>query len=330
MKILVTGGLGVNGCWVTRDLLAMGHEPVVFDARPDFSLLRDISDAFAFVNGDITSLEQLESVCREHKIERICHLAAVYPEAADYEPFTGFAINATATVNVLEAARRANCNRVIFTSSVGALSPMTAPHLEPEMKPVDEDFNAYPVNSVYGATKVASELMGIQYKRLFNIDFAALRFAAIYGIGKGVSRHGSHNVIWNTLIENAIAGKKTVIKQGGDQRLDFTYSRDVARSVTMACLADSFESHVFHIGSGKEYTMNDFVEGLKLAIPDADIEIGPGLDPREFGSSNYFRMDTRRAFEQFGYRAIYDPESAVKDWLQWIDRLELPINKREA
>ena len=56
MRILVTGGLGVNGCWVTRDLLTMGHEPVVFDNRPDFTLLRDVSDEFAFVQGDITSL----------------------------------------------------------------------------------------------------------------------------------------------------------------------------------------------------------------------------------------------------------------------------------
>ncbi len=37
----------------------MGHEPVVFDNRTDFSLLRDVSDSFAFVKGDATSLEQL-------------------------------------------------------------------------------------------------------------------------------------------------------------------------------------------------------------------------------------------------------------------------------
>ena len=329
MKILVTGGLGVNGCWVTRDLLAMGHEPVVFDARPDFTLLRDISSSFHFIQGDITSLEELEIACKENKIDRICHLAAIYPEAADSNPLAGFEINAKSTVNVLEAARRSGCDRVIFTSSIGALSPMTEPHLEPEMKPVDESFAAYPTSSVYGATKVAGELMGIQYKRLFDLDFAALRFAAIYGIGKGVARHGSHNVIWNTLIENAIAGRKTVIPQGGDQRLDFTYSRDVARSVILACLADTFHGHIFHIGSGKEYTMNDFVKGLKSAIPSAEIEVGPGLDPRGFGPSSYFRMDTHHAYEQFGYEAIYDPESAVKDWLEWFERLELPLNQRE-
>ena len=105
MRILVTGGLGVNGCWVTRDLLTMGHEPVVFDNRPDFTLLRDVSDEFAFVEGDITSLDQLDRACREHRIERICHLAAVYPDTADADPVLGFSVNALATVYVLEAAK---------------------------------------------------------------------------------------------------------------------------------------------------------------------------------------------------------------------------------
>ena len=54
MNILVTGGLGVNGCWVTRQLLEMGHNPVVFDVRPDFSLVSDIASEIEVVQGDVT------------------------------------------------------------------------------------------------------------------------------------------------------------------------------------------------------------------------------------------------------------------------------------
>ena len=250
MRILVTGGLGVNGCWVVRDLLEMGHEPVVFDVRPDFTLLRDLTGEFAFVEGDVTSAEQLAAACEGRRVERVCHLAAVYPDAADADPARGFAVNALATVHVLEAARKTGADRVVFTSSIGALSPMTDEHLEPEMKPVDETFPAYPTGGVYGAAKAASELMGIQYQRLYGLKFAALRFAAIYGLGKGAERHGSHNVIWTEMIENAIAGRPTVVPQGGDQRLDLTYARDVARSVTLACLADDFEAACFTLGAG--------------------------------------------------------------------------------
>ncbi len=323
MRILVTGGLGVNGCWVTRDLLTMGHEPVVFDNRPDFTLLRDVSDEFAFVQGDITSLEQLDRACKEHRIERICHLAAVYPDTADADPLLGFSVNALATVYVLEAAKRNGIDRVSFTSSIGALSRMTEDHLEPQMVPVNEDFPAYPMSSVYGAAKTASELMGIQYKRLFGIDFAAMRFAAIYGIGKGAERHGSHNMIWGELIRSAIAGRPIVIPQGGDQRLDLTYARDVAQSVVKGCLVGSFEGHVFHIGSGRTYTLNDFADAIRKVIPGAQVEVGPGLDPRGMGPLAYYSLDISRARRELGYEPQYPPEAAIRDWLEWTERLEL-------
>ena len=313
----------MNGCWVTRDLLTMGHEPVVFDNRPDFTLLRDVSDEFAFVEGDITSLEQLDNACREHRVERICHLAAVYPDTADADPLLGFSVNALATVYVLEAAKRNGIDRVSFTSSIGALSRMTEEHLEPQMVPVDEDFPAYPMGSVYGAAKTASELMGIQYKRLFGIDFAAMRFAAIYGLGKGAERHGSHNMIWGELIRSAIAGRPIVIPQGGDQRLDLTYARDVAQSVVKACTVDSFEGHVFHIGSGRTYTLNDFADAIRAVIPGAQIEVGPGLDPRGMGPLAYYALDISRARRELGYEPQYPPEAAIRDWLEWTERLEL-------
>lgn len=236
MRILVTGGLGVNGCWVVRDLLEMGHEPVVFDARPDFTLLRDLTGEFAFVEGDVTSAEQLAAACEGRRVERVCHLAAVYPDAADADPARGFAVNALSTVHVLEAARKAGADRVVFTSSIGALSPMTDEHLEPEMKPVDETFPAYPTGGVYGAAKAASELMGIQYQRLYGIKFAALRFAA---------------------------------------------------------------------------------------IPGAQIEVGPGLDPRGLGPRGYYALDISRARRELGYEPLYDPEKAARDWAEWTERLEL-------
>ena len=51
MNVLVTGGLGVNGCWVTRELLETGHNPIVLDLRPDFSLVSDIAKDIQVVQG---------------------------------------------------------------------------------------------------------------------------------------------------------------------------------------------------------------------------------------------------------------------------------------
>ncbi len=249
----------------------------------------------------------------------------MYPDAADADPVAGFSVNALATVYVLEAARRAGAGRVVFTSSIGALSPVADESLEPELRPVDETHPAYPLSSVYGAAKVASELMGVQYRRLYGIEIAALRFAAIYGIGKGAERHGRHNVVWTEMIRNAMAGKPTVIPRGGDQRLDLTYARDVARSVALACTVKGFESSVFHIGSGRTYTLRDFANSVRAVIPNAEIEVGSGLDPRGLGPRGYFVLDISRARRELGYEPLYDPEAAVRDWVEWTERLELGV-----
>ena len=56
MNILVTGGLGVNGAWVTRQLLEQGHRPVVFENRLDTMFVADIADKIEVVIGDILDL----------------------------------------------------------------------------------------------------------------------------------------------------------------------------------------------------------------------------------------------------------------------------------
>jgi UDP-glucose 4-epimerase len=86
---------------------------------------------------------------------------------------------------------------------------------------------------------------------------------------------------------------------------------------------DSFEGHVFHIGSGRTYTLHDFADGVRAAIPGSDIEIGPGLDPRGLGPRGYYRLNISRARTELGYEPQYDPEAAVRDWIEWTERLKL-------
>ncbi|PZC47454.1 MAG: UDP-glucose 4-epimerase [Chloroflexi bacterium] len=324
MNILVTGGLGVNGCWVTRQLLEMGHNPVVFDIRPDFSLVSDIASDINVVQGDVADYAAVLRALKEHRIERICHLAAIYPDAADANPVRGFHLNASVTVQILEAARVMDVDRVVFTSSLGALSPIGEDYLASERKPINEDHHAYPTNSVYGATKAASELMGINYERLYGLKFVALRFAPIYGPGKHAPRHGNINVLWNRIVEHALMGEPMKFDTGGDQPYDMTYSQDVAHSVVLGCLAPRPEHSVFHIGSGRSHTLREFVDGVKAAIPSAPIEVGPGF-AEGVGPGGAWIFDTSRAKAELGYEAQYPPKEAVQDWLHWLERLELEI-----
>ena len=73
---------------------------------------------------------------------------------------------------------------------------------------------------------------------------------------------------------------------------------------------------------------NDFADGVRAAVPGADIQIGPGLDPRGLGPRRYYRMDISRAQGELGYAPRYDPEGAVRDWIEWTERLELTQHDR--
>jgi UDP-glucose 4-epimerase len=324
MKVLVTGGLGVNGCWVTRQLLEMGHHPIVLDNRPDFSLLPDIATSVQLVQADVRDFDTILRTLRENRVERVCHLAGLYPRACDADPLVGFQTNALSTVQILEAARLAGVQRVVYTSSVAAISPISADYLHPERKAVTEDYPVFPrASGVYSATKVASELMGLNYQRLFGLQFVALRFATTYGPGKLAPRHGNINIVWQRIVENAMRGAPTRLQQDGNVTYDMTYTRDVGNSVVLACFAENPVHSVFHVGSGRGYTLQEFGDRVKQVIPTAVIEVGVGQGGSAAGGS--YLLDISLARKELGYEPQYDPATATKDWLHWLERLNLPV-----
>ena len=77
-KILVTGGLGAIGSFVTRHFIENGYSPIVFDSRPDFSLVSDLKEQFELVLGDIMDFPALSRIVKENKIRGITNLTPSY------------------------------------------------------------------------------------------------------------------------------------------------------------------------------------------------------------------------------------------------------------
>ncbi len=320
MNILVTGGLGVNGAWVTRQLLEQGHRPVVYENRMDTLLVPDIMDKIDIVIGDVLDLSTVIRTVKEYNIQCICHLAALMPGASQANPWLGFQVNAVGTVNILEAARIMEVERVVFTSSIGVYSPFTGEFGYPTYKPVDEDYPKYPTTMVYSAAKVASELMCFQYNRNYSLDFVILRFSEIYGIGKKV-RHGPI-AIYNRMIENAMLGKPTTIPHGGDEKTDMVYVKDVARSIVLACFTQSRKHHVFNIGTGMVYKLEDVANAIRKIYPQAVFDIGPGLDYIGFGRA-YCLFDISKAKDELSYYPQFTLEGGIRDYVETMKKLNI-------
>ncbi|MCA1645138.1 MAG: NAD-dependent epimerase/dehydratase family protein [Chloroflexi bacterium] len=321
LNILITGGLGVNGVWVTRKLLARGLRPIIFENRPDLSLVSDIADQFEVVRGDINDVAGLTRVLLDHHVQRVVHMAALMPPDAQRDPLNGFRVNAFGTVQVLEAARIAGVERVVFTSSRAAYGEIPpGPHSHPTYEPVTEDYACHPV-IVYDVCKVASEGMGLNYQRNFGLQFVALRFGAIYGPGK-LARHGNVS-IHSKLIENAMASQPVRILKGGDQRDDMIYVDDIAEGVVLATLKDKPAHSIYNIASGEAHTLEEFAAAVRAEIPGADIEIGPGLDFFDMGVNYYCRFDIARARQDLGFEPRFPFRAGVRDYVRTMERLQL-------
>jgi len=318
MRILITGGTGVNGAALARLLVAEGLRPVLLDNRKDLSLIADIRDAVELIEGDVLDPRGLEKAVNEYQVTHIAHLAALMPGPAEADPRLAVKVGVSGTVNILEAARAGKIRRVVFTSSKAAYGEFLGEFGPPEFVPVKEDHPRQPAD-LYGVIKVCCETVGNYYRERYGVEFVALRFSTIYGPGKE-ARHGAYS-FYGQLIEKAMAGERISLPEGGDQLNDTVYVGDVARSILLALKTEKLKRWLFNIGTGKGSTPREFAGVLKSLFPQSEIEIGPGPSRLGRTKQNYCIFDISAAREQLGYEPVYDVGRGVRDYVRTIRRL---------
>ncbi len=318
MRILVTGGIGVNGAVVVRKLIDRRLTPVAVDRRPDFSLVPDIKDRFEFAILDITDLASVSNFLSTQRIDCIIHLAAFIDPDMDREPYRSFIVNSLGTANVLEAARLAGIKRVIYASSRAVYGEMPDGIGEPGYRLIDEEVPTRPLLP-YDATKLAAEHLGQVYRAVYGMEFAALRFSAIYGPGKQ-ARHGKMS-LRSRLVEDPVAGVPVRVPKGGDQIDDLIYVDDAAEGIVLATLADKLPHAAYNIASGVGRNLHQFADAVRAAVPGADIELGPGLNPLGFSVNRAAIFDISRAGQDFGFKPRFNLESGMRDYVERLRRM---------
>ena len=127
--VLVTGGLGFIGGYVTRALLEQGRKVAVLTRGKTTSpemlhVLREHEGGYPIEIGSVENLSHLVSVFDRLRPHAVVHSASNVDVAALYrDPYRAFESNVTGTVNVYEAARRTKVRRVVDISSIGVLPP---------------------------------------------------------------------------------------------------------------------------------------------------------------------------------------------------------------
>ena len=242
MKGVVTGGAGFLGSHLVDALMEAGWEVAVIDnlssgSKKNLSKWLD-HPRLSFYEGDLK--EPNGPWTRAFSEADVVFHMAANPEVriSSTMPHTHFNENVVATFNVLEAARRYDVKALIFASS-------SAVYGEGGDRPVPEDAPKKPV-SVYGASKLACEIIIETYHRLYGLRAVLLRYANIIG------PRLNHGVIVDFVAKLRKNPKKLVILGDGSQRRSFLYVTD-AISATMhllkALLDGQFSFEVFNVGN---------------------------------------------------------------------------------
>ncbi len=295
MRAWVTGGAGFIGSALVDRLLAEGHSVDVVDDLSTGSLA-NLADARA-AGGKQLRIHQLDirapemvDLATRRRPEVVFHLAAQASVPTSIkEPIFDASVNVLGTVNVLEAARAASSDRVVFAASGGTLYGDPAP----TKLPISETEPHRPV-SPYGASKKAGIDYLVAYRELHALEFAALALANVYGPRQ--DPHGESGVV-AIFAQRLIARERVTIDGDGEQTRDFVYVDDVVDAFVRA--ASRGGGLVCNVGTGNETSVNDIYRLLAVA---AHVETPPEHGPPRPSDVRRSASTPTRAAMQLGWQ----------------------------
>ena len=309
MKVVVTGGAGFLGSHLVDRLVDMGYHVAVID---NFSSgrLENISHhldrpGFQLVRADLREAGGWVDVFQDADV--VFHLAA-NPEVrhSTREPLEHYHQNLTATMHVLEAARKKRVKIVVFASS-------STVYGDPEKIPTPEDHPLKPI-SVYGATKAAGELLCQTYARLYSLACLILRYANIVGPRL---RHG---VIYDFILKLRKNPRKLEILGDGTQRKSYLHVADAIQATLKALehtLHEERKVEVYNVGNRDWTTVREIADTVAetLGLKDVQYIYKPATpDGRGWpGDVKLMLLDITRITRDTGWKPTMTSLEAVRE-----------------
>jgi threonine 3-dehydrogenase len=308
MKALITGGSGLLGSELARWLVTQDQRPVLLDIAPPGWRLHGLENALDFVRGTFTDRKRLIETIKAHGIDTVFHLGGMLSLPSEEDPERAVQVNAVGTVDVLEAARRANVKRVIFGSSIAVYG------LDLPDAPVDDRCLQRPT-TIYGICKSFSEQLGFYYHRRYGLDFRGLRIPSVVAPGCRVAHMSIYNC-W--AIEEPLKGNPYRIPVDPSMRCPTIYYRDVVRALWMLNLAppETIQTRVYNLaGCRPFYTARDLCDRVRRHLPEADLDFE--IDARInalLGGLSRIDLDDGNALREWGWTPTFDLDGMIADF----------------
>lgn len=248
-KVIVTGGAGFIGAHLTRALLERGDEVHVVDTLVASTRER-VPQGATLHEVDIRNTETLTSLCAG--VQSVFHCAALPRVQFSIEnPMETHAVNITGTLSVLEAARQAGVERVIYSASSSAYG-------DQKILPLVESMVAQP-KSPYGLQKYVGELLCRVWSEVYSLPTVSLRYFNVYG--PGLDPDGPYALVIGKFLAQRKKGETLTITGDGEQTRDFTHVRDVVRANILAAESSKVgKGEVLNIGAGRDISIKKLAE----------------------------------------------------------------------
>jgi len=297
-KVLITGGTGLIGRQVVKFLVDSGANVKIVSLDKI-----EVDDRAEHVFADLTDLNTCLDVTSG--IDFVFHLAGIKGsiEVTKSQPASFLVPLLMFNTNVLEAARRNNVEKLVYTSSIGAYSSS-------EVFIETENRDGPPMDLAPGWAKRIAELQIATYHQQYDLDYSIVRPCNVYGPGDNFD---PENAMVIPSLMMRIHNGENPLKIWGDGNAirDFAYSRDAAEGVIRA-LHFGTRGDFVNIGSGKEVSIRQLVETMQSFI-DFEFEFDaskPSGFPKRV-------MDMSRAKDWIDFEASTTLEEGLKETWEW-------------
>jgi UDP-N-acetylglucosamine/UDP-N-acetyl-alpha-D-glucosaminouronate 4-epimerase len=302
---LVTGGAGFIGSHLVERLLADGRRVRVLD---NFSTGRRANLEFArgnrrleVIRGDLRNLATVERAVRGVSV--VFHQAAMrsVPRSVA-DPLGCNACNVTGTLHLLyAAAKQKRKPRVVYASSSSVYGE------RPDL-PKQEDQPTAPI-SPYAASKVAGELYGSVWSRLYGVETVGLRYFNVFGPRQDPK--SEYAAVIPRFILWGAEGQPLQVHGDGTQSRDFTYIDNVVSANLLAAraAASAVSGQTYNVGCGSRTTLLEIIALLErmLGRPLTKRHL-----PRRVGDVPHTLADIGQARKDFGYTPIVEFEEGLR------------------
>lgn len=330
MKILVTGSAGFLGNHITKYLINKGHHVIGLDnlSRKGSELNADwqrINSNVTFRLCDISDNHSLELHTKNETIDYVIDCAAEPSVLAGFGSTSRKLIdnNLISTINLLELCKDKNAGFILMsTSRVYSIKDLcdinyTIDNERFNVKEnglVDENFSTKPPVSLYGSTKLTSELLAIEYSQMFKFPVWINRCGVIAGPGQfGKIDQG----IFSFWIYSWI--KKTPVKyigfEGtGKQVRDIIHPDDICEVINKQIYDKTIEdSPIYNLGGGIQNSMSlkQLSNWCSKNIDDNDIHVSSSSEVRPFDIP-IFIMNTEKAEKRWNFKVTVNTDEILK------------------